>query len=133
VISIEKSAHDPCTCSVRVPKRRILSRMSSAALVHWNGFGVVVVSRHVGQDRVTQLRHTRMRPALQRPFGQQRKELLDQVEHPDRRHACMRRRARQSDGLCLGALLIFNGRKIVRYREPAAGEVNHCAAAQSTV
>jgi hypothetical protein len=36
----QKSAHDPCTWRVRVPKRRSLSRISSAVLVHRNGFGL---------------------------------------------------------------------------------------------
>ena len=36
----QNSAHDPCTCNVRVPKRRSLSRISFAVLVQRNGFGL---------------------------------------------------------------------------------------------
>ena len=35
--SYQKSDHYPCTCCVRMPKRRILSRISSAVFVHRKG------------------------------------------------------------------------------------------------
>ena len=41
---------------------------------------VVIMRGDVGQDGVSQLRHARVRPALERAFGEYRKEPLHQSE-----------------------------------------------------